>query len=56
MDWLHAETPCPSPCRASLAGLGKRKRPVRNQPLLVGRTEYHANRAEREFMGSSLAR
>jgi hypothetical protein len=55
LDWLHAETPGPSVYRASLAALGQRKRPDRNQPLLVGRTEYYANRAEREFMASSLA-
>jgi hypothetical protein len=33
----------------SLAALGQRKGPGRNQPLLVGRTEYDANRAEREL-------
>ena len=49
------DTPGPSPYQASLAALGQRKPPGRNQPLLVGRTEYHANRAEREFMASSLA-
>jgi hypothetical protein len=41
--------------RASLAAVGQRKRLGRNQPLLVGRTEYYANRAERELMASSLA-
>jgi hypothetical protein len=56
LDWLHAETPLgPSLYRASLAALGQRIGPGRNRPLLVGRTEYYANRAKREFMASPLA-